>query len=123
MKKEEVRARIEEIGIIPAIRVSSREDAFFAVDAIATGGIPIVEITMTVPEADDVVAHLVQNHPELIVGSGTVLDTVAARRCLKAGAHFLTSTGLDLGGVELAIEGNVLVLAGALTPTGVMMAL
>jgi 2-dehydro-3-deoxyphosphogluconate aldolase/(4S)-4-hydroxy-2-oxoglutarate aldolase len=51
MNKEQVRARIEEIGIIPAIRVSSVEDALFAAEAIASSGIPIVELTMTVPGA------------------------------------------------------------------------
>ncbi len=60
MNREEVRARIEEIGIIPAIRVSSPEDALFAAEAVASGGIPIVELTMTVPGAIDVIGHLVR---------------------------------------------------------------
>src|ERR1700686_4848723 len=96
MNREEIRARIEEVGIIPAIRVSSPEDALFAAEAVASGGIPIVELTMTVPGALEVISHLVRNRPELIVGAGTVWDTEIARRCLDAGAKFLTSTGLDL---------------------------
>jgi len=122
MNREEVRARIEEIGIIPAIRVSSPEDALFAAESVASGGIPIVELTMTVPGAIDVIAHLVRHAPELIVGAGTVWDTETARRCLDAGAKFLTSTGLDLKTVEFAAREKIVIFPGALTPTEVMMA-
>ena len=51
MKREDIRRRIEEIGIIPSVRVSSTEDAMFAAEAVSQGGIPIVEVAMTVPEA------------------------------------------------------------------------
>src|SRR5713226_10299471 len=110
MNKEEVQARIEEIGIVPAVRLSSAEDARFATEAVSDGGIPIVEITMTVPGAIDVISDLARNSPELIVGAGTLFDIETARRCLDAGATFLTSPGLDLAIVEFA---------GALTPTEV----
>ena len=122
MNREEVRARIEEIGIVPAIRVSTPEDALFAAESVASGGIPIVELTLTVPGAIEVIAHLVRNGPELIVGAGTVWDVDTARRCLDAGAKFLTSTGLDLKTVEFAAREKVVIFPGALTPTEVMMA-
>ncbi len=119
MKKEEVLAKILDTGIMPGIRSSSAEDGRFAADAIAKGGIPIVEITMTVPKAIDVIAEMVRNSPNLIVGAGTVLDLETARRCLDAGAYFLTSPGLNLGIVEFAVKENILVIAGAMTPTEV----
>ncbi|MGA2268854.1 MAG: bifunctional 4-hydroxy-2-oxoglutarate aldolase/2-dehydro-3-deoxy-phosphogluconate aldolase [Bryobacteraceae bacterium] len=122
MKREEIRDRIQEIGIIPAIRVSSAEDALFAAEAVASGGIPMVELTMTVPGAIEVISHLVRSGPELIVGAGTVWNVEMARRCLDAGAKFLTSTGLDLKIVEFAAQENVVIFPGALTPTEVMMA-
>ncbi|HEY6265541.1 MAG TPA: bifunctional 4-hydroxy-2-oxoglutarate aldolase/2-dehydro-3-deoxy-phosphogluconate aldolase [Candidatus Acidoferrum sp.] len=122
MKKEEVQARIEEIGIVPAVRLSSAEDARFATEAVSHGGIPIVEITMTVPGAIEVISELAKHSPELILGAGTLFDTETANRCLDAGATFLTSPGLDLGLVEFAHKQNVVVLAGALTPTEVTMA-
>ena len=122
MKKNEVRFRIDEIGIIPAVRLSSAEDAFFAVEAVASGGIPIVEVTMTVPGALEVIENLAHNRPEVIVGAGTVLDIEAARRCLGAGAMFLTSTGLDLEMVDFAVKQEVVVFPGVLTPTEVIMA-
>jgi 2-dehydro-3-deoxyphosphogluconate aldolase/(4S)-4-hydroxy-2-oxoglutarate aldolase len=123
MKKEEVRARIEEIGIVPAIRVSSVEEARFAAAAVSSGGIPIVEITMTVPEACGLMHEMVTSLPDIIVGAGTVLDSETARRCLDTGAHFLTSPGLDLGIVELAQRANIVTMPGALTPTEITAAL
>jgi 2-dehydro-3-deoxyphosphogluconate aldolase/(4S)-4-hydroxy-2-oxoglutarate aldolase len=119
MKKEDVIARIEEIGIIPAVRLSSAEDARFATQAVAQGGIPIVEICMTVPGAIEVISEVAKNSPEMIVGAGTLFDAETARRCVDAGARFLTSPGLDLEIVEFARKQNIVVLAGALTPTEV----
>jgi 2-dehydro-3-deoxyphosphogluconate aldolase / (4S)-4-hydroxy-2-oxoglutarate aldolase len=122
VKKEEVLAKIQEVGIMPGIRTSSAESGRFAADAIAQGGIPIVEITMTVPKAIDVISDMVRNSPNVIVGAGTVLDLETARRCLAAGAGFLTSPGLDLKIVEFAVKENILVIAGAMTPTEVLAA-
>ena len=122
MKKEEVLAKIHEVGIVPGIRTSSAEDGRFAAESIADGGIPIVEITMTVPKAIDVISDMVRNSSNVIVGAGTVLDLETARRCLDAGVGFLTSPGLDLKIVEFAVKENVLVIAGAMTPTEVITA-
>lgn len=120
MNRQEVRRRIEEVGIIPAIRASSTEDALFAAEAVSRGGIPIVEVTLTVPDAHDVISHLVQNVPDVIVGGGGVNDVKTARSCLDAGASFLTSDGFDAEIVGLAIEEDVVVIPGTLTPTEVM---
>ena len=122
MTPDEVRRRIEDVGIIPAIRVSSSEDALFAAATVASSGIPIVEVTMTVPGALDVVAALTSGYPQLIVGAGTVLDLQTARNCLDAGAHFLTSPGLDVAVVEFAHGHDVPVWPGVLTPSEVMAA-
>jgi 2-dehydro-3-deoxyphosphogluconate aldolase/(4S)-4-hydroxy-2-oxoglutarate aldolase len=122
MKKAEVRARIEEIGIIPAIRVSTPELARFAIEAINRAGIPIAEVTMTVPNALDVISQLARSLPEMIVGAGTVLDTETAQRCLDAGAKFLTSPGLVMEVVEFAVRKDLVVFPGVLTPTDVITA-
>ena len=122
MTKEQVRARIEEIGIIPAIRVSSPQDAMFAAETVCRSGIPIVEVTMTIPGAIEVITELAQNNPNVIAGAGTVFDLETARRCLDSGAQFLTSTGLDLDIVAFAVKHDAVVLPGALTPTEVMAA-
>src|ERR1700722_5145431 len=110
MTKNEVCALIKEIAIIPAIRVSSGADAHFAAEAVTSGGIPIVEITMTVPGAVDLISHLVHHHPKMVVGAGTVLDADTARRCLDAGASFSTAPDLYLEVVVFAAKENVAVL-------------
>src|SRR5579862_9611451 len=122
MNKEQIRARIQEIGIIPAIRVSSRDDALFAADAVCTHGIPIVEVTMTIPGAVDVISELSYKYPDLITGAGSVFRVDTARRCVDAGAKFLTSTGLNLDVVRFAVGKNTVVFPGALTPTEVLAA-
>ena len=81
MKKQEVAALIEKVGIVPVVRASSAEEAKFAAEAICTGGIPIVEITMTVPGAVEVIAELRRASPNVLVGAGTVLSKEAALRC------------------------------------------
>ena len=122
MNKETVRSRIEQIGIIPAIRLFSSEDALFAVKAVSESGIPIAEVTMTVPGAVDVIRELARKDADLIVGAGSVVDVETARRCLDAGARFLTSPGLDLEMVEFAVKQGVVVFPGALTPSEIMAA-
>src|SRR5208337_1108287 len=122
MKKAQVRARIAEIGIIPGIRVSTAGRAKFAAEAVHRAGIPIAEITMTVPGGTDVILHLAKSFPDMAVGAGTVLDTETARRCLDAGATFLTSTGLVPEVVEFALKNDVVVFPGAMTPTDVIAA-
>jgi 2-dehydro-3-deoxyphosphogluconate aldolase / (4S)-4-hydroxy-2-oxoglutarate aldolase len=120
--KETIRARIEQIGIIPAIRLTSAEDAVFAVEAVSASGIPIAEVTMTTPGALDVISTLARNRPELIVGAGSIVDIETARRCLDSGAKFLTTPGLDIQIVEFVVKQNVVVLPGAMTPGEVMAA-
>lgn len=122
MKKEEVCGLIKKVGIIPAIRVSSGDDAHFAAEAVTKGGIPIVEITMTVPGATELITHLVRYHPKMVVGAGTVCSLETARQCVDAGASFLTAPGFDPAIVEFAAKVGVAVLPGALTPTEVLSA-
>src|SRR5260370_1055464 len=123
MDKQVVRDRIVEIGIVPVVRAASAREARMAADAVCEGGIPIVEITMTVPGAVDVIRELAKNSgSQVLVGAGTVLNAEAARRCLDAGAQFLVSPGLNLQTVELAKREGKLMMAGALTPTEVMAA-
>jgi 2-dehydro-3-deoxyphosphogluconate aldolase/(4S)-4-hydroxy-2-oxoglutarate aldolase len=122
MNRETVRSRIQQIGIIPAVRVSTAADAIFAAETVAASGIPIVEMTMTVPGAVDVIRQLTAKNPDLLVGGGTVLDLDTARRCLDAGAQFLTSPGLTLDIVEFALKHDTVVFPGALTPTEIILA-
>jgi 2-dehydro-3-deoxyphosphogluconate aldolase/(4S)-4-hydroxy-2-oxoglutarate aldolase len=122
MTKEEVRARIVELAIVPAVRAANAEDALFAAEAVSRGGLPIVELTMTVPNATELIAQLVKQHPRMVVGAGTVLDLETARACLAAGAKFITSPGLDLEMVEFCVKAGVIVMPGVLTPSEIIAA-
>lgn len=123
MDKQHIRDRIMEIGIVPVVRASSPREARIAADAVFEGGIPIVEITMTVPGAIEVIRELTMGGDSaILVGAGTVLNAETARRCLDAGAQFLVSPGLNLQTIELAGREGRLMMAGALTPTEVITA-
>jgi 2-dehydro-3-deoxyphosphogluconate aldolase/(4S)-4-hydroxy-2-oxoglutarate aldolase len=123
MDKQKVRDWITEIGIVPVVRASSPREARIAADAVCEGGITIVEITMTVPGAVDVIRELTKGGAsDILVGAGTVLNAEAARRCLDAGAEFLVSPGLNLQTIEFAVREGKLMMAGALTPTEVITA-
>lgn len=121
MNKEELRARVEEVGIVPVIRTASADDARFAVEEVAQGGIPIIEVTMTVPGAIDVIRDLVKSVPGVILGAGTIVDAETAHQCIDAGAQFISNPALDMPTVELVRKyPNVIMLCGALTPTEVL---
>jgi len=123
MTREQVRARVREVGIVPVIRAASAKKAMAAADAVAAGGITILEVTMTVPGALDAITQLVKNlGSEVLVGAGTVLDAQAARHCFDAGAQFLVSPGLDLETIKAANDAGKVIMAGALTPTEVIAA-
>lgn len=123
MTKEENRKRIAEVGIIPVVRASSAHQALLAVEAIRAGGISIVEVTMTVPGAIEVIEQLAKTAgSDVLIGAGTVLDAQTAQQCLDAGAEFLVSPGFDAQTVKFAREKGILVIPGALTPTEIIMA-
>src|SRR6202140_590179 len=123
MEKQAVRDRILQIGIVPVVRASSSAEARIAAECVCKGGIPIVEITMTVPGAIDVIRELAKHTAsELLVGAGTVLNAETAQRCLDAGAQFLVSPGFKAETVALAVRARTLMMAGALTPTEVITA-
>ena len=123
MDKKSVRDRIVEVGIVPVVRASSKRQALAAVEAVTAGGIPIVEITMTVPGAVDIIRELVKsNSSSMLIGAGTVLDAETARACRNAGAEFLVSPALNLETIEYAAKENILIMAGALSPTEIVKA-
>src|SRR5262245_3255899 len=123
MTSAQVRDRILDIGIIPVVRAASTREVILAVEAVTAGGIPIVELTMTVPGAISVIAELVRTMgKDTMVGAGTVLDPETARRCMNAGAEIIVSPGFDPATVRLVKEQDKLMMAGALTPTEVITA-
>ena len=123
MNKQDVANRIMQIGVVPVVRASSAKQAMLAAEAVCAGGIPIVEITMTVPGAIEVIAQLSQSMgSKVLIGAGTVLDADTAQRCLDAGAQFIVSPGFNLETVKSVNRAGKLMMAGALTPSEVIAA-
>jgi 2-dehydro-3-deoxyphosphogluconate aldolase/(4S)-4-hydroxy-2-oxoglutarate aldolase len=122
MKKQDVRDCIEETGILPSVRVNAGDLARFAAETVYAAGIPVVEITLTVPGALDVINDLANRFPDMAVGAGTVLDEDLARRSIQAGARFLTSPGFVPEVVAYAKQSEIVVFPGAMTPTEVIAA-
>src|SRR5437588_5362631 len=97
MTKSEIIQRIRDVGVIPVVRASSADEAIQVVEAIKAGGVSLLEITMTVPGAVQVIEQLTMRFgDDAIVGAGTVLDPKTARACIDAGARFIVSPALNL---------------------------
>jgi 2-dehydro-3-deoxyphosphogluconate aldolase/(4S)-4-hydroxy-2-oxoglutarate aldolase len=123
MNIEEALKKIGETGIVPVVRARSFEEACQAVDAICSGGISVIEITMTVPHAPAVIREVARKYGDkVLTGAGTVLNSEQAKECLDAGAEFLVSPGLSVPVLHTAKARGKLAIPGALTPTELMAA-
>jgi 2-dehydro-3-deoxyphosphogluconate aldolase/(4S)-4-hydroxy-2-oxoglutarate aldolase len=123
MGKTAVLQKIRDIGVIPVVRASSAEEAIQVVEAIKAGGLPILEITMTIPGAVQVIEQLTKRFgAEAIVGAGTVLDASVARACISVGAQFIVSPALNVETITCCREQEITVVPGALTPTEIVTA-
>lgn len=123
MNKAEVLQRIHEVGVVPVVRAASPEEAIQVIEAIKSGGLAILEITMTVPNAVKVIEEVASRYgDEVLVGAGTVLDPGTARDCILAGARFVVSPSLNTRTIEFCQQSSIAVFPGALTPTEVVTA-
>jgi 2-dehydro-3-deoxyphosphogluconate aldolase/(4S)-4-hydroxy-2-oxoglutarate aldolase len=121
--RKDVCARIEAVGIVPVVRAPSPDLAMRAAEAVLAGGISIFEITMTVPNATEVIRSLVEKLGDrAVVGAGTVLRAKDAEACIAAGAAFIVSPGFDFDTLAEAHNRGVPIMPGALTPTEVITA-
>jgi len=123
MTRQDVLRKIAEVGLVPVVRAQSADEAMKVVDAIREGGVPVLEITMTVPGALGAIEQVARRFgAEVVLGAGTVLDAETARACILAGARFVVSPSLNLGTIEMCRRYSVAVIPGALTPTEVVAA-
>lgn len=122
MEKSEILQHIANVGLVPVIRAEGKEEAIRVIDAIEAGGIPLLEITMTVPGAISIIEAVRQREKSAVVGAGTVLDAETARACILAGAQFIVSPALNVATIEICHRYSVPVMCGALTPTEVVAA-
>lgn len=123
MEKAEVLARIREGGLVPIIRTPTAEDALAISEKLLAEAISSLEITLTVPNALEVIRSLAQRFGnKVLLGAGTVLDARAAEASIAAGARFIVSPGLDLETIAYCRKVGVPILPGALTPTEIITA-
>ena len=122
MRKEDVLKSLREIGLVPVLRAESVDKALALAEAIAAGGVTVLEITMTVPGAIQVMRKLAEQRPDILIGAGTVLDAETARMCILEGAKFVVSPALNLQTIEMCHRYSIAVLPGALTPTEIVTA-
>jgi 2-dehydro-3-deoxyphosphogluconate aldolase/(4S)-4-hydroxy-2-oxoglutarate aldolase len=121
--KEKALGKIREVGLVPIVRAPSAEEALLAAEAIVAGNIGILEITMTVPNAIQVIEKVANKFGDkLLLGAGTILDTETGRAALLAGAEFIVTPALNLQVIELARRYGKPIMPGALTPTEVLTA-
>lgn len=120
---KEALAKILEEGVVPVIRVSSAQEAWEVSKAIKEGGISVLEVTMTVPGAMEVIKEVSQKFgKEVLLGAGTVLDPETARAALLNGAQFLVSPSLNLEVIKISNRYSAVVIPGALSPTEILTA-
>lgn len=121
--KEEVLAAIRSCAIVPVVRVDDAEEAMCAAEGIVRARHPILELTLTVPNAFLIIEELSRRFGgDLIVGAGTVLNSAACNTALLAGAQFLVSPSTDVSVIQTANEQDVVCISGALTPTEILTA-
>ena len=121
--REETKQTLEAVALIPVLRASSVQVGHALVDAMMAGGVTVVEVTMTVPNALTLLRELKQRHgKKLLLGSGTVTDATQAAATIDAGAEFVVSPSLHLDVIAKTRELGRVSIPGALTPTEVIAA-
>ena len=121
--RQETLQAILDCGVVAVVRGESAEPVIKAIDAVLEGGVPVVEVTFTVPDALEIIRQLARDLSDSVVlGAGTVLDAQTARNAIAAGAQFIVSPNLNLDVVRTAIARGKVVIPGALSPTEVVAA-
>jgi 2-dehydro-3-deoxyphosphogluconate aldolase / (4S)-4-hydroxy-2-oxoglutarate aldolase len=121
MNKNEVVARIMDSGVVAVIRMKDTNRLLKVIEAVRSGGVKCIEITMTVPGAVDIIRQLSSAvPPDVLIGAGTVLDQETAEKVIEAGATFVVGPVLSLGVVSLCVKRGIAVMPGCYTPTEIL---
>ncbi len=123
MEKIEIMNRLMSEGLIPVIRVATASEAMDVANAVKAGGVSLIEITMSVRGAIDVIKELANQYKDdIIMGAGTVLDPETARAALLAGAQFIVSPTINIDVIQICHRYSCVVIPGAMTPTEILTA-
>jgi len=123
MNKQDVLAKVKELGLLAVIRGPSADLTVQIVDALVAGGVKGIEITYSTPNAEQVVAALAKKYGDaILLGMGTLTETRQAESAKAAGANYLVSPICEPELVKAMVASGLAVMAGALTPTEVFQA-
>lgn len=114
--------KLEELGILPVIHISKAEWAEPLAQALTAGGIDALEVVFRSENAAEILSTLKKNHPEMMIGAGTILTIPQAEQALKAGADFIVNPGYDQKLVEFCLEKNAAILPGCTTASEIQAA-
>ncbi|MCQ9210432.1 bifunctional 4-hydroxy-2-oxoglutarate aldolase/2-dehydro-3-deoxy-phosphogluconate aldolase [Granulicatella seriolae] len=126
MKRMSILKKLKDAGVIAVVRANTKEEALKASQAIVDGGIVGIELTYTVPQANDVISELIaiyKDRDDVVIGAGTVLDAITARLAILAGAEYIVSPCFDAETAKLCNLYQVPYLPGCLTITEMQTAL
>jgi 2-dehydro-3-deoxyphosphogluconate aldolase / (4S)-4-hydroxy-2-oxoglutarate aldolase len=121
-KSDELRSRLQSLGVLPVVTVAGAEDGVALAEALLAGGLPAIEVTLRVDGAMDAIRAIADKCPDMLVGAGTVRSGRQAEEAMIAGASFLVSPGLVTEVAGFARRGRVAYLPGVATPTEMEMA-
>lgn len=114
----ELQAKVSQIGVVPVIKLNHpQRDAAQLSDALYAGGVPIAEITFRAAGADEAMKIMLERHPDMLVGAGTVLTTEMVDKTIAAGGKFVVTPGLDPEIVRYCQEKGITCFPGCTTPT------
>ena len=114
----ELQQKIFDIGVVPVIKLNNpQRDAKPLADALCAGGMPVAEVTFRAAGAADAIRIMVEAHPDMLVGAGTVMTTEQVDQVIAAGGKFIVTPGLDVELVKYCQEKNIPIFPGCTTPT------
>lgn len=115
--------KIEELKLVPVVKLDRAEDAKPLAKALCDGGLPVAEVTFRTAAAEESIRIMRREFPDMLVGAGTVVNIQQAQKAYDAGAQFIVSPGMSRAIIEFAKEKGIAVFPGACTPTEVMIAM
>ncbi|HFK6026238.1 TPA: bifunctional 2-keto-4-hydroxyglutarate aldolase/2-keto-3-deoxy-6-phosphogluconate aldolase [Enterococcus faecium] len=126
MKKVEILSKLEAAGVIAVVRGKNKDEAIKAINSIIAGGIKGIELTFTVPNAEEIIKEIAKKYADqkdVIIGAGTVLDAFTARIAIMAGAEYIVCPSFDRQTAEICNLYQIPYLPGCMTITEIKEAL
>lgn len=121
--KKNIYQQLEELKIVPVVKLDNAKDAIPLAQALCDGNLPIAEITFRTDAAEESIRNIHGRLPDMIIGAGTLINVEQAKRAIDAGAQFLVSPGFSHELTAYSLEQNIPIFPGTCTPSEIMAAL